>query len=307
MNFGKMIKKVVIGSTITTIVFCLLLFFPIIAVVGVVVGNSDSSPTIVYSDDLSNSGNVRNNLVYSKQYRKVMNKYLKDKGYVSLERLVFYLQHTNNIIDVSVLSMDKWYDAYLKNIDSEQKQMIPIAEICKQVPNRLSNLHDTKLDAIELCNKTILESTYKQLPYSFPLKANFTVTSFTYEQRKLYGSIDIHNGWDFAVPIGTKFYSICDGKVSSVVNTQPNDLKYSLSGNDIGNYVIVTCENNYKAIYYHIKYKSSPFHKNDSVSRGDFLGLTSTTGNSTGPHLHLGLKDSKGNIVDPMDYIDMKG
>jgi len=37
---------------------------------------------------------------------------------------------------------------------------------------------------------------------------------------------------------------------------------------------------------------------------GEFLGKTSTTGLSTGPHLHLGLKTLDGKVLDALEYID---
>lgn len=41
---------------------------------------------------------VINSQLYAERYRSLLNKYLVSKGYVSLERMVFYLQRTNNIL-----------------------------------------------------------------------------------------------------------------------------------------------------------------------------------------------------------------
>ena len=56
----------------------------------------------------------------------------------------------------------------------------------------------------------------------------------------------------------------------------------------------------------HLKYKSQPnnIFVGATVKQGDLLGQTSTTGRSTGPHLHIGLKDSTGKILDVLSYID---
>lgn len=43
-----------------------------------------------------------------------------------------------------------------------------------------------------------------------------------------------------------------------------------------------------------------------TVNRGDYLGKTSTTGQSTGPHLHIGLKKDDGTIMDALQYIDFQ-
>ena len=296
-------KVILITSSLSVFVICVLLL-PFIVIVGVVFGSNMSSDEITTNYKLD--GVVSNNQMYASKYKFVLNKYLADKGYVSLERLVFYLQHTQKIANVAGLSNKIWSQAYLANINEQEKQMIPIAEICSTIDTS-SISSNGNIEIINLCaGSNNLENKYKSLPFSFPLKSKFTVTSFTYEQRNVYGKSDIHNGWDFAVPINTSFYSICDGTVTSVVNTQPNDLPYNKSKNNIGNYIKVKCYNGLTAIYYHIKYKSSSFAKNDEVSSGDLLGKTSTTGYSTGPHLHLGLEDVNGNIIDPMNFINMK-
>ena len=58
-------------------------------------------------------------------------------------------------------------------------------------------------------------------------------------------------------------------------------------------------------MYWHIQYNSQPFgiRKGTLVKKGELLGRTSTTGTSTGPHLHMGLKDPEGNLLDVMSYV----
>ena len=272
---------------------------------------------------------VINNQIYAERYRSLLDKYLLSKGYVSLERIVFYLQRTNNILDTSTLSYEVWDKAYLDNINAEEKQMIPIKTICKNLKSNSNiptftlengvNENGVAIDVIDLCTvdgKDITESSaydevYYPLPFSFPLKKDFEITSIVFEQRSVDLSEsqqlnDAHSGWDLAVPIGTNFYSMCDGTISNVTNTQANDLPYKESGNSTGNYMMVTCNNGFTAMYWHLQYKSQPFNMREQmiVKKGDLLGRTSTTGTSTGPHLHLGLKDSEGNLLDAMAYID---
>lgn len=302
------VKKIIIGSIAGFVISLLPVILLFVGVVGVVMGfSSTEDKEIVTNYEMPNT--IRNNQIYSSPYKRVLNKYLTSKGYVSLERLVFYLQMTNNVLDVSTLNDTKWNEAYLFNLNETEKQMKPIAEICSGInTSSITIKSDNKLDVINLCEKVPLESNYKEMPFSFPLHNKFIVTSYTNEERTLGWKTDVHNGWDFAVPIGTNFYSICDGTISKIVNTQTNDLPYSKSHNKIGNYVMVKCNNGLTSIYYHIKYKSSPkgLKEGSKVSKNDLLGKTSTTGESSGPHLHLGLKDVNKNILDPMDYIDMK-
>ena len=146
------------------------------------------------------------------------------------------------------------------------------------------------------------------------VNVNFVVTSMVFESRNVdlglsgeaQENVNFHEGWDFAIPIGTNFYSMCNGHVSNIVNTQFNDLSYKQSGNSVGNYITVNCSNGLKVSYLHIQANSSPFGMKvgSLVREGDLLGRTSTTGLSTGPHLHLSLQNSDGTYLDALEYVN---
>jgi murein DD-endopeptidase MepM/ murein hydrolase activator NlpD len=40
-----------------------------------------------------------------------------------------------------------------------------------------------------------------------------------------------------------------------------------------------------------------------TVKPGEVIGTIGSTGSSTGPHLHFGLKDARGNTIDPSRYV----
>ena len=323
----KKIIKIKIALIIISAVSILTFLFVIVtAVCGYKIGQAYSEEQ---ANQLRANTTVINNHLYADKYKKILNKYLLTKGYVSLERMVFYLQRTNNVLDTSALSDEQWEKAYLDNVNEEEKQMIPIKTVCKNLKNDSNiptftiesgiNENGYAIDVIDLCTKDGVDITesndydemYYPLPFVFPLKQSFTVTSIVFEQRSVELSdskelVDAHSGWDLAVSVGTEFYSMCDGIISNVTNTQPNDLPFKYSGNSTGNYMMVTCNNGFTAMYWHLQYKSQPFNlrKGNIVRKGELLGRTSTTGTSTGPHLHLGLKDPEGNLLDAMAYID---
>lgn len=302
-------KKILIIALIPILVIIIFFLFLFVIIVGTVTGFNSKEETIITNYETASM--VRNNYAYASLYKQILNKHLLD-GYVSLERIVFYLQYTNNVLDVSSLSINKWEEAYLANLNLEQGQMIPIKQVCDTLDkeNFISNFSvqsNNKYDVIDLCSNTEnMDNHYKELPYKFPLNDNFTVTSFVNEERVIGNTRDVHNGWDLAVATGTDFYSICSGSINKIVNTQMNDLPYKYSKNSVGNYITVKCDDGLTAIYYHIKYKSSPkgLTEGTKVSAGDMLGKTSTTGYSTGPHLHVQLEDANRNLLDAMNYID---
>src|SRR5574342_1224469 len=45
-------------------------------------------------------------------------------------------------------------------------------------------------------------------------------------------------------------------------------------------------------------------HIGDKVNAGDIVGLSGNTGNSTGPHLHFGMKDASGHVIDPTPHAE---
>lgn len=331
----KLIKKLltikVACILIGVIGFFVIAIALIAAIFGVNIGYDSANNA---AGDYRGMSPVVNNQIYAQRYRSLLDELMVDYGYVSLERLVYYLQRTNNILDVTILSNETWKAAYLANVNEESKQMKPIKTICKELKENKNigeytiengtNESGIEIEALNLCyvlDKDVATSDdynedYSLLPFSFPFDLNqeFTITSFVFENRNInldlteeeQAATNHHSGWDFAVPIGTEFYSVCNGVVDEVVMTQNNDLSYNESKNATGNYISVKCDNNLKVTYRHIKYMSMPYgiKSGTRVEKGDLLALTSTTGRSTGPHLHVDVVNESGVYLDFMEYVD---
>ena len=135
---------------------------------------------------------------------------------------------------------------------------------------------------------------------------------------------DNHNGYDLGVSVGTELYSMFSGTATYYQRY----VKSSKKSASYGNYVVVTSDDGvYQAYYCHLSsfngfaldssinscqnYPSSWSSStcaeikigSKHVSAGDSLGKSGSTGNSTGPHCHIGLKVN-GSFVDPDKYID---
>jgi hypothetical protein len=96
-----------------------------------------------------------------------------------------------------------------------------------------------------------------------------------------------HSGIDLAMPEGTTLRSVADGVVDRV---------YDGTGL-IGKGLSVRMPDGTRAIYGHMNEVKASV--GDHVNAGDIVGLSGNTGNSTGPHLHFGLKDADGSVLDP--------
>lgn len=112
-----------------------------------------------------------------------------------------------------------------------------------------------------------------------------------------------HDGVDIGVPVGTPVYAAAAGEV--VVS------KYYLTGNydgsyrdGYGNYVMID-HGDYYTLYGHLQYKKV-VSAGQSVSKGQLIAYTASTGNSTGPHLHFEVRKSSsyGSAVNPMQFFN---
>lgn len=99
-------------------------------------------------------------------------------------------------------------------------------------------------------------------------------------------SYEVHPGIDFGVGRGTPITPIADGVVEVASTDKVN-----------GNYVVVRHPDGKTTSYSHLD--KLGVEKGQPVSASDALGLSGSTGRSTGPHLHLGARDEKGNRIDP--------
>ena len=61
--------------------------------------------------------------------------------------------------------------------------------------------------------------------------------------------------------------------------------------------VIVQDETGYTAHYMHLNSRSVAV--GDVIKHGEIIGTVGSTGNSTGPHLHFGVKDNSGEWINP--------
>lgn len=95
---------------------------------------------------------------------------------------------------------------------------------------------------------------------------------------------------DIAIPMGTPITAAYPGKVITVERW----------GTGYGWHVVIEHSSGYTSLYAHMS--RLDVVKGQTVQRGTRLGLSGTTGRSTGPHLHFEVK-KQGNTVDPMSLL----
>lgn len=113
---------------------------------------------------------------------------------------------------------------------------------------------------------------------SYRLSAGFGETSY------LWASI--HTGLDLSAPSGTSILSASRGVVTEV----GYDGSY-------GNKTVVTLEDGTELWYCH--QTSYAVSVGEQVTPGEVIGYVGSTGNTTGPHLHIEVRPGAGDPVDP--------
>lgn len=104
-----------------------------------------------------------------------------------------------------------------------------------------------------------------------------------------------HNGVDYAAPTGTPVWAAADGVVTFVGNRGPS-----------GNLVSLRHENGYETFYAHLHRFAPGLARGDRVRQRQIIGYVGSTGRSTGPHLHFGLKRN-GRFIDPQAELNGPG
>ncbi len=131
-------------------------------------------------------------------------------------------------------------------------------------------------------------------PWTLPVHTNYVLTSgFGPRVSPTEGVTEVHTGQDFAVPIGTPALAVASGRVSFV----------GWDGG-YGNLVRIRHAGGVETYYGHLS--ATTVHVGQHVKAGEQVGAVGTTGNSTGPHLHLEVRVD-GQPRDPMTWLRAKG
>lgn len=128
--------------------------------------------------------------------------------------------------------------------------------------------------------------TGPSLPTHWPLDVRGIVTR---EQVGGVGGADVHPGLDVAIPMLSPIRAAGGGTVAET----GDDAEY-------GRYVVVEHPSGYQSVYGHAQRILVRF--GDNVRAGQVIGLSGSTGNSTGPHLHFEIRRN-GQAVDPRSVL----
>jgi murein DD-endopeptidase MepM/ murein hydrolase activator NlpD len=151
--------------------------------------------------------------------------------------------------------------------------------------NASLNALDAALNRLET-----VRGTAKRLPFSNPAPGQDITSRFGNRPDPFFGGLAMHAGIDFRAPTGTEIRSTGSGKV----------VKAAFSGG-YGNMVEIDHGLGLTTRFGHMS--RILVGEGDMVEPGQIIGLSGSTGRSTGPHLHYEVRRN-GDPVDPMRFLN---
>ncbi len=137
------------------------------------------------------------------------------------------------------------------------------------------------------------EREMEHIPYICPVKVTIKRgdgLKFR-EHHPVTGNPQWHHGQDFNAPYGTEVFASGAGRV----------IEAGWSTGGFGNYVVIDHGYGYRTTYGHLS--SIKVTKGMDVKRGDMVGLSGSSGSSTGPHLHYQI-DLFGQHKNPLAFFN---
>lgn len=198
--------------------------------------------------------------------------YLKDRGY------------TDGKISQEIIAKSDTAKEYQKalclNDEEAAGKYLSELSLAGLTYESYSLLFDNRSEAIK-------GADYSSGEFAFPVNGEITSGFGGRQSPGGIGSTD-HKGIDIGVVTGTSVAAADGGKVS-------------LAGwnGGYGNCVIIDHGNGRQTLYGHLE--GYTVQAGDVVGKGQEIGKSGSTGKSTGPHLHFGVKEG-GRFVDPMSY-----
>jgi len=103
-----------------------------------------------------------------------------------------------------------------------------------------------------------------------------------------------HLGVDYAAPTGTPVWAAASGRI---VSRGP--------AGGAGNMVVISHDGGLATVYMHLSKFAAGQKVGDRVEAKTVIGYVGTTGLSTGPHLHFGVKKN-GSYTDPLKLVPVR-
>jgi murein DD-endopeptidase MepM/ murein hydrolase activator NlpD len=138
--------------------------------------------------------------------------------------------------------------------------------------------------------------------FAWPTMKDWQVTQWFGENPENYPLTNGHEGIDIWAP-GTEVYACMDGEVFSFASQHAGSYKLANGKpHPYGRHVRIKHDDNIKTIYAH--FNRAVVQPGQQVEAGELIGYMGSTGNSTGRHLHITVKQND-IIRNPAPYLGL--
>lgn len=179
------------------------------------------------------------------------------------------------------------FDAQIKAQEAEVAKIE--AEMKRREEEARKREEEAKKKA-EAAGKTYTTTNLGNISFIWPCPSSSRITStFGDRESPTEGASSNHKAIDIGASTGANILAAADGEVT--IST------YSVSA---GNYIMLDHGGGVSTVYMHCS--QLLVSKGEKVKKGQVIAKVGSTGYSTGPHLHFGVR-SGGAYVDPLKYV----
>ena len=174
-------------------------------------------------------------------------------------------------------------EAYERDIKAQEDQI-------KKIEAELKRQEEESRKKAEAAGKTYNTVSLGNIKFIWPCPASSRITSgFGERESPTAGASSNHKGIDIGASTGSNIVAAAGGTVTIAT--------YSYSA---GNYVMINHGGGVSTVYMHCS--KLLVSVGDTVKQGDVIAKVGSTGYSTGPHLHFGIRQN-GSYVNPLQYV----
>lgn len=203
--------------------------------------------------------------------------------HASVEELLAAKQKELKNVESQLARAESMVSEYEKDLKAQE-------DAIKAIEAELKRKEEEAKKAAAAAGKTYATKSIGDIKFTWPCPASSRITSaFGSRTSPTEGASSNHKGIDIGAATGTNIVASAAGTV--VVST------YSYSA---GNYVMINHGGGVYTVYMHAS--KLLVSVGDTVKQGQVIAKVGSTGYSTGPHLHFGIRVN-GTYVNPSQYV----
>ena len=203
--------------------------------------------------------------------------------HASVEELLAAKQQELKSVENKIATAEAEVSAYEKDLKAQEDSI-------KSIEAEIKRKEEEEKKKAEAAGKTYKTKSIGDIKFVWPCPASGRITSkFGSRTSPTKGASTNHKGIDVGAATGTNIIAAAAGEV--VVST------YSYSA---GNYVMINHGGGVYSVYMHASKLLCKV--GEQVKQGQVIAKVGSTGYSTGPHLHFGIRVN-GTYVNPTQYV----